>query len=45
MDGRAFHHVREVLSAVRAEMGGDHPRIRRVAEGVYWFADAEIPLG
>jgi hypothetical protein len=35
----------KVLKAVRAELKRARPRIRRVAEGVYWFADAEIPLG
>ncbi|MGI9103680.1 MAG: hypothetical protein ACR2IF_14670 [Terriglobales bacterium] len=35
----------KVLKIVRAELRHDHPRIRRVAEGVYWFADLEIPLG
>jgi hypothetical protein len=35
----------KLLQAVRAELNDPHPRIRRVAEGVYWFKDAEIPLG
>jgi hypothetical protein len=35
----------QVLKAVRAELKDARPRIRRVAEGVYWFADADIPLG
>jgi len=35
----------KVLKAVHAEVGQRHPRIRRVAEGVYWFADTEIPAG
>lgn len=29
--------------AVRAEMRTPHPRLSRVAEGVYWFADRCIP--
>lgn len=35
----------KVLEAVRSELRHGEPRIRRVAEGVYWFADADIPLG
>ena len=35
----------KVLEAIRAELKNARPRVRRVAEGVYWFADAEIPLG
>jgi hypothetical protein len=35
----------KLLHAVRTELRGTHPRIRRIAEGIYWFADAEIPLG
>jgi hypothetical protein len=35
----------KLLHAVRAELQDYHPRIRRVAEGVYWFSDAQIPLG
>lgn len=31
--------------AVRTELSESHPRIRRVAEGVYWFADTEVPVG
>ena len=31
--------------AVRTELRAAHPRIRRVAEGIYWFADADIPPG
>jgi hypothetical protein len=35
----------KVLEAIRTELKNARPRVRRVAEGVYWFADAEIPLG
>ncbi|MGZ4839277.1 MAG: hypothetical protein ACXVZR_12075 [Terriglobales bacterium] len=35
----------KMWDAVRTELRHPKPRIRRVAEGVYWFADAEIPLG
>ena len=31
--------------AVRKELRAAHPRIRRIAEGVYWFCEAEVPLG
>lgn len=31
--------------AVRAELRTAHPRIRRVAEGVYWYVDTNLPLG
>lgn len=31
--------------AVCAELRHPHPRIRRVAEGIYWFTDADIPIG
>ena len=31
--------------AVRAELRTTRPRIRRVAEGVYWFVDTTIPFG
>jgi len=31
--------------AVRKELGAARPRIRRVAEGVYWFSEAQVPLG
>jgi hypothetical protein len=31
--------------AVRTELRAAQPRIRRVAEGVYWFSEADIPLG
>jgi hypothetical protein len=30
---------------VRAELRMRHPRICRVAEGVYWFADQNVPVG
>lgn len=35
----------KLWDAVRAELRATHPRIRRVAEGVYWFAQSDIPLG
>jgi hypothetical protein len=35
----------ELWHAVRTELRGDHPRIQRVAEGVYWLSATEIPLG
>ena len=35
----------ELWQAVRTELHAAHPRIRRVAEGVYWFAQTDIPLG
>ena|SRR5690348_10212411 len=35
----------ELWHAVRTELRAAHPRIRRVAEGVYWFADADLPPG
>ena len=35
----------KLLKAVQSELRQPHPRIRRVAEGVYWFADMEIPAG
>lgn|SRR5512144_388225 len=35
----------KLWDAVRAELRAHHPRIRRVAEGIYWFAGADIPLG
>lgn len=31
--------------AVRAELRLPHPRVRRVAEGVYWLADQNVPAG
>jgi len=31
--------------AVRKELRAAHPHIRRVAEGVYWFSDVDVPLG
>lgn len=35
----------KLWDAVRADLRAANPRIRRVAEGVYWFAKLEIPLG
>ncbi len=35
----------QLLRAVHAELRTAHPRIRRIAQGVYWFADMNIPCG
>ena len=35
----------KLWQAVCAELNNARPRIRRVAEGVYWFAESDIPLG
>jgi hypothetical protein len=34
-----------LTQAVKAEMGKPRPRLRVVVEGVYWFADRNIPIG
>jgi hypothetical protein len=35
----------KLFHAVRTELRATHPRIQRVAEGVYWFAGTDIPPG
>ena len=35
----------QLSDAVHSDLRATHPRIRRVAEGVYWFAELDIPLG
>jgi hypothetical protein len=35
----------QLSHAVHTDLRAPHPRIRRVAEGVYWFAELDIPLG
>jgi hypothetical protein len=35
----------QLSHAVHTDLRASHPRIRRVAEGVYWFAELDIPLG
>ena len=35
----------KLSQAVHAELREIHPRIRRVAEGVYWFAEGATPQG
>jgi len=35
----------KLRSAVQAELRKDRPRIERVAQNVYWFADRNVPLG
>ncbi len=35
----------QLSDAVLTDLRAPHPRIRRVAEGVYWFAELDIPLG
>jgi hypothetical protein len=35
----------QLSHAVKTDLRGPRPRIRRVAEGVYWFAQLDIPLG
>ncbi len=35
----------QLLRAVHAELRTAHPRIRCIAQGVYWFADMNIPCG
>jgi hypothetical protein len=34
-----------LLRSVCKEMQATHPRLRRIAEGVFWFSASEIPLG
>jgi hypothetical protein len=36
---------KKLWRAVRTELRSKHPRIRPVAEAVYWFADRNLPQG
>ncbi len=43
--GRRSVTYEKLCAAVGAELSAPQPRIRRVAEGVYWFVDANLPPG
>ena len=43
--GSSSMTTKRLRRAVRAELRMPRPRICRVAEGVYWFADQNIPVG
>ncbi len=35
----------KLWQAVSADLRAAHPRVRRIAEGIYWFAELEVPVG
>jgi hypothetical protein len=37
--------LKNLLNAVQIELRKPSPRIRMVSEGVYWFAERNIPIG